>query len=138
MSIEEVIEMLNKCTANDGASGSEIASLERWATTELPKPYLDLLRRTNGVEGFVTDDAYLIIWAVGQVPELNEAYSVAEFAPGLILIGTNGGDTGYALDLRRSPCSIMEVPLVGMSLDEAREVGTDFEDFLRQLVSTDR
>lgn len=138
MSIEDSIDLLKECTMNDNASGLEIASLERWARAQLPKPYLDLLKRTNGVEGFVTDDAYLNIWTAGQVPELNEGYSVAEFAPGLMLIGTNGGDTGYALDLRRSSCSIMEVPLVGMSLDEAKEVGTDFEDFLRRLAEPER
>jgi SMI1 / KNR4 family (SUKH-1) len=138
MSTEDVISMLSGCAMNEGATELEIASLEKWAGTQLPKPYLDLIKRTNGVEGFVTDDAYLILWSAGQVAELNEAYSVAEFAPGLILIGSNGGDTGYAIDLRRPSTNIQELPLVGMSLNEAREVGTDFEDFLRRLLSIGR
>lgn len=135
MSIEHVMKLLGGCAMYDGASGLEIASLQKWAGVQLPSDYLDLLKRTNGAEGFINRSTYLCIWSVSQVQELNDAYSVKEFAPGLMLIGTNGGDAGYALDLRRSSCSLMEVPLVGMSVDEAKEVGTDFEDFLRRLGS---
>jgi hypothetical protein len=132
---ENMIKILDKCTQRVGATDLEIASLEMWVGRQLPKSYLDLLRRTNGIEGFVSDDAYLILWSSEQVAGLNEAYSVAEFAPGLLLIGTDGSNTGYALDLRRSSSSMKQVPLVGMSLDEAKDVGTDFEDFLRRLAS---
>jgi hypothetical protein len=138
MSTEDVIGMLRGCTLNEGATELEIASLERWAGMQLPKPYLELLKRANGIEGFVADDTYLVLWPAGQVAELNEAYSVADFAPGLILIGSDGGDTGYALDVRRPMINILELPLVGMSLDEAKEVGSNFEDFLRRLVSVGR
>ena len=114
--------------------GELLVGLCRWAArVELPQSYLDLLRTTNGVEGWLSKDAYLLLWPAEQVPDLNDAYSVAEFAPGLLLIGSDGADTGFALDTRRRPMSVQSVPLVGMSLAEAKTAGSDFENFLRQL-----
>jgi hypothetical protein len=59
----------------------------------VPAAYLDLMSRSNGVEGFVGDQ-YLVLWPVEQLQELNDAYATAEFAPGLLLIGSDGGGTG--------------------------------------------
>jgi hypothetical protein len=59
--------------------------------TALPQGYLDFLYRYNGGEGFVGPNAYVIFWRLGELAELNEAYQVAEFAPGLLAFGSNGG-----------------------------------------------
>jgi len=135
MAIESMLELLAGCTMRTGATESQIASLQRWAATELPSPYLDLLGKTNGVEGFVMDNSYLILWPAEDVRKNNEGYSVDEFAPGLMLIGSNGGVTAYGFDTRRRTGEIIEVPFIGMSLDEVRAAGKDLEDFLRRIGS---
>jgi len=135
MAIEGMLELLAGCAMREGATESQIASLERWAAAELPSPYLHLLRETNGLEGFVMDNSYLILWPAEDVPKINEGYLVNEFAPGLILIGSNGSDTAYGFDPRRRSGEIMEVPFIGMSLDEVRVAGEDLEDFLRRIGS---
>ena len=65
--------------------------------------------------------------------EANRGYAVDEFAPGILLIGTDGGGAGYAYDFRRQPAALIEVPLERLDLAYAREVGADFDDFFRRL-----
>jgi hypothetical protein len=99
----------------------------------LPAAYVELMSLSNGVEGFVTETTYLVLWPVEQIKELNEAYAIAEFAPGLLLIGSDGGDNGFALDIRHEPMDVKEVPFIGMSHAEAKTVGSRFEDFIDYL-----
>ena len=70
---------------------------------------------------------------VEEIVELNETYRVEDFAPGLVLFGSDGGDTGYAFDRRAEPVRIVSVPLVGMTLSEAEECGSNFTEFLRHI-----
>jgi hypothetical protein len=76
---------------------------------------------------------YLVIWPVGEIKELNEGYAVAEFAPGLILFGGDGGDKAYAFDTRSDELPIVEVPLVGMDISLAKQCGATFKNFLEYL-----
>jgi hypothetical protein len=129
------LEMLGDLERPCGASQAEISALQQWAVVELPRPYIGLLRRSNGVEGFVSGESYLILYAADQIPALNKASGVNQFAPGLLLIGSDGSDTGYAFDTRHQPMPVVEVPFVGMALHQVRRVGSDFEDFLMRLRS---
>lgn len=135
MSIEGVLRLLAGCAMSEGATESQIACLQEWAGRQLPESYIDLLKTANGVEGFVMDNSYLILWPAEEVPKNNENYSVNKFAPGLILIGSNGGTTAYGFDTRRSSNEIIDVPFIGMSPDEVRVAGTNLEDFLKRIGS---
>jgi hypothetical protein len=73
---------------------------------------------------------YVALWCLDQLAELNDAYAVNEFAPGLLLIGSDGGDTAYALDRRGHEAPVVSVPFVGMSLAEVHEIGSDMVGFL--------
>jgi hypothetical protein len=93
--------------------------------------YADVLKRFNGCEGFVTPEQYLVLWSVEQISELNAAYRVADYASGIVLLGTDGGDTGYGRD--KATGRFGSVPLIGMSRASFKEMGDSFEDFLRLL-----
>jgi hypothetical protein len=66
----------------------------------LPTDYLRFLRQANGGEGFVGKEVYLVLWRVEELAGMNAAYHVAEFAPGLLIFGSDGGDEAFAFDLR--------------------------------------
>ena len=51
---------------------------------------------------------------------------VSEFAPGLILFGSDGGGEAYAFDVREAVPIIVEVPFIGMGGDEAKRCGASF------------
>jgi len=133
MNIDEFLSALACSTKHAGATQASLARLEEALGLQLPGSYLDLMRRSSGVEGFVAEDRYLMLWPVEQIAELNEGCSVAEFAPGLLLIGSDGAEIGYAFDTRFEPMPVKRVPFVGMSHEEAKTVARTFEGFLDYL-----
>ena len=125
-------ELFAKFNANPPAEVAAIQHVQA-ASQALPQDYIAHLQVANGGEGFV-GDAYLVLWPVEQLIELNEAYKVGEFAPGLFLFGSDGGGEAFAFDLRaKGSRPIVSVPFVSMALTEARPIGSDFNEFLRNL-----
>jgi SMI1 / KNR4 family (SUKH-1) len=90
------------------------------------------LQQADGGEGFV-GNAYVILWRVGELVEMNKAYQVAEYAPGLFLFGSDGGGEAFAFDTRTDAKPIVSVPFVGMELKLARPVAPNFTAFLYEL-----
>jgi hypothetical protein len=93
--------------------------------------YRDVFARYDGIEGFVGREQYVQLWKAADIAKLNTAYQVDDYAPGLMLFGTDGGDTGYGIDgvTKR----YVSVPLVGLSREAFRDVGGTFEEFLEKL-----
>lgn len=60
-----------------------------------PDDYKALLQESDGLEGFISADAYVSLWAAADLASLNDAYAVVEFVPDVTLLGTDGGGTGY-------------------------------------------
>lgn len=100
----------------------------------LPPDYYRFLTTCNGGEGFIGDD-YIILWSVEEVKSFNVDYEVAEYAPGLLLFGSDGGGEGYAFDYRDESVPIVRVPFIGMSHLHIRHVASSFEAFVSQMVS---
>lgn len=95
-----LLPILRSCKLRPPASEARIEDAERALSRELPDDYKELLHETDGFEGFVGSDSYLLMWSLADVPALNEAYAVADFLPGVTLLGTNGADTGYGFTRR--------------------------------------
>ena len=125
-------EMPNNLSRKPGATEAQISKLSQLFEGRPPSDYIAFLQRSNGAEGPLGSEAYLAIWPADQVSELNKAYAVDEFAPGLVLFGTDGGNTGYAFDTSKE-LHVVEVPLVGMDLNEARPIAPTFTGFLDAL-----
>jgi len=134
MKKQDLLSAFASCAKHVGANPASIADIEHWLGKRLPSAYVELMSYSNGIEGFVREN-YIALWPVEQLKELNEVYAVAEFAPGLLLIGSNGADTGFALDIRHEPMDVKEVPFVGMSHEEAKAVARNFNDFVEYLRS---
>jgi hypothetical protein len=116
-----------------GASKTELAAAEQAIGQQLPDEYRALLRETNGLEGFVASDVYLMLWSTHEIADLNAGYSTAEFAPGLVLLGTDGGDTGYGYLAGGPRSGYVAVPLVGMAIEAAEPMGRSLTEFLHRL-----
>ncbi|MGP8199719.1 MAG: SMI1/KNR4 family protein [Limisphaerales bacterium] len=106
--------------------------LEAESRVRLPDDYAEFLQQANGGEGFV-GNAYVILWRVEELLEMNKAYQVAEYAPGLFLFGSDGGGEAFAFDTRSDAKPIISVPFVGMELKLVRSVALNFKAFLEEL-----
>lgn len=118
---------------NDPAPIEEIENAEKALGVSLPASYREFLKTSNGAEGNIGEEFYLMLWKVEDLAELNEAYGVDEFAGGLLLIGSDGADTAFGFDKRIATMSVITVPFMDMSLDEVQIIGEDFVDLLKRL-----
>ena len=126
-------KLLSGFNGNPPADAAAIRRFEADWGHALPEDYVRFLQHTNGGEGFVGQNAYVIFWRVEELSEMNDGYQVAEFAPGLFLFGSNGGGEAFAFDMRSDAKPIVSVPFVGMDLTLADALAPDFPAFLRRL-----
>src|SRR2546422_544384 len=110
------------------ATENAVSDFQRRSAVQLPQQYLDFLRVSNGAEGFI-GNKYVIFWPIEELLELNEAYQVDDYAPGLFLFGSSGGGEAYAFDTRSS-MSVVKIPFVGMDLRAALHVAPTFNTFI--------
>ena len=129
MSAAEQKELLIKFNRNPAATADSLRLFERSSRLRLPTMYLDFLKRSNGGEGFI-GKAYAILWRIEELLEMNKAYRTEEYAPGLLLFGSDGGGEAFAFDMKSDATPIVSVPFVGMALDAARPIAVTFEGFL--------
>ncbi len=129
---EKIEAIIQKLILNAGAVQSELDRVQLGLNRRLPDEYVAFLRKSNGAEGPI-GDYYLQLWPVQELEHLNAAYSVDEFAPGLLLFGSDGGDTAFAFDTRTPDMAIVKVPFVGMGLEETRPCSQTFYGFLEYL-----
>jgi hypothetical protein len=124
--------LLGKFNSNPPADVASIRQLETETGLRLPEDYALFLQQADGGEGFI-GNAYAILWRIGELREMNTAYQVAEYAPGLFLFGTDGGGEAFAFDMRTAAEPIVSVPFVGMELEVARPMASNFTAFLEAL-----
>ncbi len=127
--------LLSRFNGNPAADPSVIRQLETKAGFRLPEDYAQFLQQVNGGEGFV-GNAYVILWRVEELFDLNKAYRVAEYAPGLFLFGSDGGGEAFAFDTRSDAKPIVSVPFVGMELELTRPIAANFKGFLEVLFNS--
>jgi hypothetical protein len=97
----------------------------------LPSSYMAFLQRANGGEGFI-GERYAQLWRAEELIQFNRGYNVAEFAPDLFLIGSDGGGDGYAFDISSNNPTLFEVPLIGMP-ELLEPVAPSFDLFVASL-----
>jgi hypothetical protein len=119
--------------ARGGASEQELAEAERELDVELPTDYRAVMLRCDGGEADF-GSTWISLWQVRDLAERNEGLKVAEFAPGFIYFGSDGGGEGYAWDLRvhGEPVYVV-LPFVSPEADAAITCGNTFDAFLTQL-----
>ncbi|WP_298717641.1 SMI1/KNR4 family protein [Chitinophaga sp.] len=99
----------------------------------VPADYVEYMFLKNGGEGAIGEEGYIRLWMLQELMEANQDYAVQEFAPGLFLIGSDGGDAAYGL--RKDDLAFIEVPFIGMSIHEVKVLGYDFAEFLQAIAN---
>jgi len=114
---------------NPAASDDLIREAESALGLKFPADYVAWLRKANGARGPIGSSNYIDLWKVESIKKRNDSYNVDSFAPGLILIGSDGGNEGYGIDTRRQNPVFVSVPLTGMSWAAAKTVAISFDEF---------
>ncbi|MEH7114674.1 SMI1/KNR4 family protein [Neobacillus niacini] len=114
---------------------NKVKEVETELGVTFPNDYLEFISYSNGAEGSIGEN-YLILWSIEDIIELNEAYGVNDFAKGLVLFGSDGGDTAFAFDSRKNETQIVSVAFIGMDLSEITTCSNTFNGFLQYLLNT--
>ena len=88
--------LLDNFNCNPPVNDPTIDAFEHNSGLRLPTDYVDFLKIANGGEGFIGEGSYLILWKLENIEKFNIAYEVHEYAPGLILVGSDGGGEAFA------------------------------------------
>ena len=104
-----------------------ISSDEELVLSERYKVFKDYLKQTVSGEGMVGENNYLSLWAKNEIEELNNSYETQEFLSNVLLIGSDGGDTAYGINVNGK---YIEVPFIGMDDEEVEIVADDFDGFI--------
>ncbi len=123
------MKLTAKVEANELLEQSVALKFLEEINISFPEDYIDFMLCANGGEGPIGDNSYIRLWPLQELKEANEDYAVHKFAPGLFLIGSDGGDTAYGI--RIEDAVFVEVPFIGMADEEARVLSGSFAGFLR-------
>jgi cell wall assembly regulator SMI1 len=125
----DLARLLAAIDSNPPATAEAVSEAEAALGRPLPTHYRRFLLEADGCEGGL-GDGYVALWHVDDLAELNAAYAVDEFAPGLLLVGSDGGDTAYALDLNREHAPVVALPFVPMDYQLVEDMGVTIGDLL--------
>lgn len=98
-----------------------------------PEDYKDFMLKHNGAEGCMGENSYVQLWSLENIIKYNQGYDVEKYVPGLILIGSDGGNEAYAYDSRDKSKPIVSVPFIVMNFDDVVKCADNFTDFLQYL-----
>ena len=116
---KETIHMLDKFNLS---SNEDLQLSERY------KVFENFLKQTVSGEGRVGDNNYLLLWEKKEIEELNNDYETQEFLSDVLLIGSDGGDIAYGIDVNGR---YIEVPFIGMADEEVKIIADDFDSFVK-------
>ena len=126
--------ILSSCTLRPGADPTTLEDAERRLGRALPEEYRALLLETDGVEGFIGEHAYLMLFSVADMLPYNLEGGVAELLPGTVFIGSDGGGTAYGFRGEGERLEYLDVPWIGMEPDTVTVLGRSLVEMLENVV----
>lgn len=130
---KNIISMMNTMDLNEPADEKTITEVENSIGFALPVQYREFMLYSNGAEGELGENSYLVLWPIEDIIPLNEAYEVSRYTPRILYFGSDGGDTAYAFDARDEAKSIIEIPFISIHDEDAHICAKDFNDFIKNL-----
>jgi SMI1 / KNR4 family (SUKH-1) len=115
------------------ASEASLARLRKLSLVELPQSYFALLAYSDGGEGpLPVQPLWLQLNPADVTADAIESQQLAEFFPGFIVLGSNGGGEYIALDIRAlSPWPVVAIDMTNIDLNESvLPIGPCFDEFL--------
>ncbi len=131
--IESIQTILNGLRTRNGVSITQIETAQEQLKVIFPEEFREFLQTTDGAEGPIGSWNYIQLWSLERIVSRNQGGVFAEFIPGLILFGSDGGNEAYGFDLRNPQLPIINVPFVGMDRKSMTVLAETFFGFLEKL-----
>ena len=111
-----------------------IEHVERTYAARLPDDYVEFLRTANGADGQLANGIPIALWSAEVLPEAN-LLEGSPWLAGCLVIGSDTGDTVYAIDMREDapPERYLESEDVALDWDYVFWRGRTFASLLAHL-----
>jgi SMI1 / KNR4 family (SUKH-1) len=116
---------------------AELEQFRQEVGFDLPRDYVEFLQQSDGGEGWIGPNAYVIFYRLTELAEWIKVYQFDEFARGFFIFGSDGGGEAYAFDIRTSAMPIVMFPFIGLDPDVVDVMAPTFTQFLEVLASLD-
>lgn len=130
--IDNFLSFFNKDELNPPATIDSIKKAEKDLKIKFPQEFVDVMLKSNGLEGFCGEEI-ISIWKIEDIVPLNKAYAVKDFFPSLIYFGTDGCGEMYAFNFAVKGIPVLKVDAISVDLKEAILCGSTFLNFLENL-----
>jgi len=128
-------QLLSAATKRPPCPPEELADFTKKVGPIPHQDYLDFIARQNGCDGPIGNEGYVCLWLLDEVISGTEQVNTAEFAPGLLLFGGDGGGEAFAFDRLDPKWPIVMVPLIGISRNDMKYIAGTFTEFIRCLAA---
>jgi hypothetical protein len=125
-------ELFAHFAQNPPAPEALILEFESRAKLSLPLEYREFLLSANGGIGRI-GETYLELWSVDTILTSNTESGMAEFAPGLLAIGANGGGEAVVMDFRGGAPSFGAIPFSDLGYGSFMPIAVNFHLFLETI-----
>lgn len=123
-----VRQVLLRMQTRPGATANEIDEVEKRLGIALPADYVELLRYTNGCEGFIGEN-YIMLYEASYVRD----FGIRQFLPSLLYFASDGAGEGFAFVLDEVGMPIVNVPFLIEPRNRWRPVGTGIAQWFARL-----
>jgi hypothetical protein len=120
--------------SNSPTTLKEIRVVEEQLEIKFPDDYIEFMLSSNGGQGQI-NERYLRLWEIECIVESNgiDGYSILEFAPGLVVIGSDEGGTAIGYDFRSRHPKLVEVDFIGLDINNPFYSTENFIDYIEHL-----
>lgn len=129
----EIVPLLAEFQLRSACNVEVLAEVERQLGYSFPSEYRQFLSFSNGGEGLLGNESYLVLDPVEELVEYNDAQNLSESRPGLVLFGSDGGGTYFAFDMANPGKPVVAFDPVSASPEDQWFAGRNFWDFLKRL-----
>jgi SMI1 / KNR4 family (SUKH-1) len=113
-----------------GADPIELEEISSRFRISLPQDYVKFMLQTDGAEGFLGDQAYLMLYKARDILLINDSGNQQLPMPWMIRIGSNGGGRLYCLNSRANPVRIVAIDDICFDSEPIIDLGTSFQEFI--------
>ena len=94
----------------------------------LPKSYIDFLKRHNGANGDLPVQPFWFeLWQINELNQANQDAEIQKYLPNYFGIGGNGGGELLAFNLENQ--KVFTIPFIVMEEKDALLIAESFEEF---------
>ena len=119
-----------KCKSNKLLNSKDFLYIKSLLCSNLTEEYFLFIKEMNGIEGFVGEDSYIMVYSLERLQSLNDGYEIQKNLPNMFMFASNDLD-GYVYQIETK--KIYKIDLIGLDLDPVVYISDTLVGFFKYL-----